>query len=358
MNNSKRKVIFCLTDIYKTGGVQRVVSIIANSLVGEFEVEIFSLFASGSKVAFDLNPQIQVKHVFTSHFDLRKNFLRASKGIKKNLILKDGETVVVAGMGLVPVFWETLRTKKVKKIAWEHQCFSFGKKFGFEWLGKRIALKFWDNVVVLTKKDFEMYQEYRLSEKIVQIYNPFAMGNNVRKCDIFAKKIVSVGSLTNQKGFDYAIEIARQVFRAVDGWTWDIYGDGLEREKLQQMIINAGLQGKMQLMGHSDRVDTVYSSYSILSMTSRHEGFPMVLLEASSHSMPMISFDCKCGPSEIIEDGCNGFLIEQYDTNLFANKMIELIDNETLRLKFSNNKPKYSNEMEMNYILDKWRTIL
>lgn len=219
-------------------------------------------------------------------------------------------------------------------------------------------MKFWDNVVTLTKKDFGMYQKYYQSEKIVQIYNPFNIGDNIVKCDVKAKKIMSVGSLTRQKGYDYAVEIGRQVFKNVDGWTWDIYGEGIERERLYQMIVDAGLQGKMRLMGHSDRMDTLYSSYSILSMTSRHEGFPMVLLEAASHSMPMISFDCKCGPSEIIEDGCNGFLIEQYNTKMFANKMIELINNEKLRCDFSNSKSIYSNEMEINYILDKWRIIL
>lgn len=354
-----KKITFFLADMYKVGGVQRVVSIIANLLADKYLINICSLFAENTEVPFELDSRILVEKIYTEHFDLRKKIIKGLRGTKKYIKTKEFDIIIVCGMGLIPVIFPNIIGRNIRMIAWEHQCFTFGKKFGFEWIGKHLALKYFNDIIVLTKKDYKMYTVHKSNAKIWQIYNPLIDNRNTNIVANKKKRIISVGSLVAQKGFDYAIQIARNVFSELDTeWEWDIYGEGPEKTRLQQLIEEMNLVEKIHLCGYCKNMDQVYQEYSIYCMTSRHEGFPMVLLEAAAANLPIISFDCNCGPSDIITNGINGYLIKCYDIDAYSEKLKSLIVDENQLKKLEVGRAKCENEISLNRVFEQWNDVL
>lgn len=126
------------------------------------------------------------------------------------------------------------------------------------------------------------------------------------KVDIKNKKIIAMGRLNNQKGFDLLIEAWSKLESDFKDWEVNIFGDGALKEQLQKQIDNKNLK-KIFLRGYSKDVAKDMADASIFVLTSRYEGFGLVLLEAQALGLPCVSFDCKEGPSEIIDDGVRIF---------------------------------------------------
>ena len=116
-------------------------------------------------------------------------------------------------------------------------------------------------------------------------------------------------------------------------WILEIYGEGSLRKELQDKIDSLNLTDTLVLKDNEKNIQSKYLEGSIYVMSSRYEGMPMVLLEAMSYGLPLVSFDCPCGPKDIIKDGKNGFLIKFGNTNEMAEKINYLIENENERIK-------------------------
>lgn len=353
-----KRITFLVTNIYKYGGVQRVVSMICNELVllGKYEITILSLFKTDVQPCFHLNEHIKLKNIYEQPFSLKRNYFKAVKGLKKHLNENEIDILIFAGMGYGSIIRLSVGSnKKVKLVGWEHQSFSFGKIFGLEWFGKRITAKKMDAVIVLTKEDFQDYKtNLNNINNLIQIYNPVNVTSNLSLYNVTSKKIISCGSLIPQKGFDYAVEVARNVFKKHPDWEWHIYGEGDDRNKLEEMINKYDLNNNLILKGYSDEIDKKYNEYSIYVMTSRHEGFPMVLLEAKANKLPIVSFSCKCGPKEVIRDNINGFLIPPFDINEMSQKIMILIEQSEKRELFSTNSFYDIDTLRMPSIIEQW----
>ena len=186
------------------------------------------------------------------------------------------------------------------------------------------------------------------------------MLDNKNEYNSRSKKIISVGRLEKVKGFDRLIEIAKIVFedKVTEKWEWHIYGEGPERESLENIIRKYNLEKKVILKGNVENIYELYKEYSFYVMTSYFEGLPMVLLEAKANSLPIISFDINTGPSEIIRDGVDGYLVRNEDIWKMSKKIIELIKAEDMRINFSLNTKRNLYKFNKNKILKKWKKIL
>ena len=127
---------------------------------------------------------------------------------------------------------------------------------------------------------------------------------------------------------------------------------------MQKKIDAYGLNEKVHLMGYRSDILSLYKNYSFCVFTSRREGCPMAMIEAQSAGLPMISFDFKCGPRDLISDGENGFIVENWDLAKMEDRILELIDHRELRCKFAQNADMNLKELEMPYVLEKWKKIL
>ena len=150
-----------------------------------------------------------------------------------------------------------------------------------------------------------------------------------------AHRIIAVGRLVDQKGFDMLIKAFTAVTAGQPDWTLDIYGRGYRRERLAASIAAAGLEREVHLRGATDRLGEAMRDASIFVLSSRHEGFPIALLEALAAGLAVVSFDCPTGPREILSDGVTGLLVPAADVDALARALDRVMGDEALRRRLA-----------------------
>lgn len=353
-----RKITFFIYDMYTCGGIEKVVSLIANGMSEKYEVEIISLYKTEETPYYNLNENIKLTYILEKElFPLKLYYPYLMYCTKKKLKNHKTDVFICASMGFVGL--NIFMRKRAKYIAWEHANTSIGAFGDKLWLGRLIAAKYADKIVVLTKKDMKMnIDKYKTLDKIVQIYNPIEKVNLSDTYLYDSKKIVSCGRLQYQKGFDILIEVANKVLKKHTDWEWHIYGDGPQKEMLENMIKEKGLANNLRLMGRVKSMNEKYKEYAMFVMTSRYEGFAMVNIEAHYAKLPIVSFNCNCGPDEIIQDGINGYLVDCFNTDQMAEKINYLIENPNVRIEMSKNTILDKEKLEMRNIIKEWEKVL
>ncbi len=188
-----------------------------------------------------------------------------------------------------------------------------------------------DVLTVLTEGDLEVYERH-LKGRVRLVRIP----NSVREisganADLDAKTILAAGRLTRQKGYDLLIEAFGHVTAQHPDWQLRICGEGPMRPDLESMIRECGLEDAVHLHEPTADFGAEIASASIFVLSSRFEGLPLVLLEAMSKGMGIVSFDCPTGPADVIEDHRNGILVPPRDVEALAAGVVELIEDEDLR---------------------------
>jgi glycosyltransferase involved in cell wall biosynthesis len=180
-----------------------------------------------------------------------------------------------------------------------------------------------DALVVLTEGDRADYRELS-GLRVERIPNPTPQVDG-GVSTLEAPVLVAAGRLTRQKGFDLLIAAFAPVARRHPGWTLRIYGGGPERAALQALIEAEGLQDRVELMGPTRRLGQALAEASVFVLSSRFEGFGLVILEAMSVGLPVVSFDCPRGPGEIISSGRDGTLVPLEDVAALSEAIDELV---------------------------------
>ena len=181
--------------------------------------------------------------------------------------------------------------------------------------------------MLLTQRDANYLSQYL--DQVVEIPNPVFFKNYHIAED--NKIAIAVGRLSQQKGFDRLIKIWRQFSAENSDWTLFIIGSGDLEAKLKHQAVDLVRSGKLIFTGKQSNLDEFYKKAAVILMTSYYEGLPMVLLEAKSWSIPAIAYNCPTGPSEIITDKIDGFLIPDNDQAKFVEKLNSLASSPELR---------------------------
>lgn len=173
-----------------------------------------------------------------------------------------------------------------------------------------------------------------------------------------ARVVLGVGRLHPLKGFGRLISAFDRVFADDAAWSLVILGDGPLRAELEAQISNAGLEGRVLLPGSTRFVGNWYDRADIFVLCSSLEGFPNVLVEALAHGVASVSFDCREGPRDIIQDGVNGFLIPDGDDEALADALIRLKDDEALRMQLAAKGAGVVSVFSEAHVLDLWEGLL
>ncbi len=172
------------------------------------------------------------------------------------------------------------------------------------------------------------------------------------------KVVLAMGRLEPQKGFDLLIQAFSKVTSKHPDYTLEIWGEGQERAKLEKMVADMRLEGRVSLPGVTKAPYEKMRQAGLFVLSSRYEGFPNVLCEAMACGMPVISFNCHSGPSEIVRDAIDGILVSRGDVNALADAMDRLLSDESERVQLAVRANEITERFGIDKIMNQWTNLI
>lgn len=357
--NKMKKICFFTGNLNLSGGTERVCSTIANALQEQgYEVSVINLH-EGEKPFFPLHKEINNKQLFSKRVSFSKNYIQVVKKLRSFCKTNSIDTLVIVESMLALFSVPALAGLGIKHICWEH--FNFNVDLGQKKrrFARQLAARFCDWVVVLTEQDCAYWlQHSRHKGQIVAIPNPLPFPiQDAHTPSQESRIVLSVGRLTPQKGFDLLLAAWKEVAPFAPLWRLRIIGDGEDRAKLQKLCKEYAIEDTVDWIGRTADVATHYREAAIYCLSSRFEGFGMVLLEAMAFSLPCVAFDCEAGPAELLAD-TGALLVEPENTNKLAQALLYLIQNPQDRTIISEASKIKATQYSINSLIKKWIKII
>ncbi len=376
-----KKICFYTNSIYTLGGIQRVVTELANNLYNEYDITIVCHDNSKwhKKFNYNLNKNINVKSFNEKYlildnifffpvkclkFLIRKTKIKNKitesimnfdyKFLKRRTILKyfnsqNYDYILAEGLSNC-IYLSNLKDKIPSKIigCWHSSFDNYIKQSSEKYIIK--SLKSIDTIV-LSKYDADLIKK-RYNIDVKYIYN-FINDNEVEKSSLNNKYMISIGRYHQVKGYERLIKIFKKLNN--NEWKLLIIGDGPEKNKLAALIDKYHLNNNVILTGGTNNVEKYYRQASIFLMTSYGEGFPMVILEAMKYGLPIIAYDIpvlhEILPSE-------DYIIKQDDEESYVKLLKKLCDDAKLRVKSGQLNLKKCENFYGKKIISQWKNVL
>lgn len=351
-------VCFLTGTLNAFAGAERMTAVIANALAERgYRVFVLSLWDRAS--VFPLHEGVTHEALFAQRPSFKRAYASTVLGIRR-FVRKHGIDVLVEVDTMLTLF--TLPATlgmNVRRIAWEHCHFDedLGRKA--RRVARWLAGRFDDGVVVLTERDRERWTEgLRPRCGIHAISNPLPFPFPDVDGDQTSQVVLAVGRLTYAKGFDVLLDAWAKVIRRHPDWRLVIVGDGEEREALQAQQLRLGIEHSVEMPGATNNVSEYYRQASIFCLSSRYEGFGLVLIEAMSFALPVVTSDCKTGPRELVDDGINGLKVPVEDATSLAAALVRLIEDRSLSAQLRAQGRAFAQGMTIPAVIPKWEHLL
>lgn len=368
------KILYCIAGTCHSGGMERVLANKANYLSAHgYEVVIVTTDQQNRLPFFELDERIRCVDLDINYEENNgKSFLnkllhypRKQYLHRKRLekVLRQERPDVTVSMfcndaGFIPRIKDG--SAKVLEIHFsKFKRLQYGRKGLWRladiWRSKqdeRTVSQF-DRFVVLTEEDKRYWGNLA---NMTVIPNALTFQTS-QVAGLDNKKVVAIGRYTHQKGFERLVYAWQELAPRFPDWQLDIVGDGEEREALQRLICECGLERQISLVRPTKDVERVYRDASLFVLSSRYEGLPMVLLEAQAFGLPIVAFRCKCGPEDVVSDGETGFLVDEGDIAALADRMALLMDDESMRKRMGQKAKEASLRYDEDVIMAQWMNL-
>ena len=359
----KKNICFLVGNLNNPGGTERVSSAIANELANlDFNIHMLSI-CEGQSPFFSLSSEIKVSNIFNKPKNMILNSLLLIYRIRNFVIRNCIDTLVVVDSLSCVFTTPALLGLNIKHICWEH--FNFNEDLGVQYRkwGRILAAKYCDKIITLTYKDKSLWikniNNNNFCEKISVIPNPNPYENIHYVPKNKFNRVLAVGRLTHQKGFDLLIQAWALVCKYNSDWILTIIGNGPDENKLKELAIGLGIDSRIEFLPATKNIEFYYRNSSFFCLSSRYEGFGMVILEAQALGLPVVSFDCNCGPSDLIKHDENGYLVDIDNYQSLAENLLNMIHlPEENFIKFSKNSIESANKLNIHNLIPNWLSIL
>ena len=375
---NKLKLVYITPALYMAGGVERVLTLKANYFAEHFGYDITIILTEGKDkpLFYPLSNKIKVINLNIGFEELwscsfvKKIFvyLKKQRQFKKTLtkeLMRLRPDITISLLRREINFLNDIKdgSRKIGELHvnranyrnFEANDSNFFKNlFAKFWMHSLVAkLKKLDRFVVLTEEDKDAWPELKNNRVIP---DPLSF-LPTKYSELKERRVIAVGRYVYQKGFDLLLQAWSKIEKLYPDWQLVIFGDGDRTPYENQMKALGVDDNRCHLNGPTSNVQHEYINSSIFVFSSRFEGFGMVLVEAMACGLPVVSFDCPCGPKDIIKDGEDGILVENGNIDLLASSLSILINDEFLRKSMSKAGQKNAQRFNIVHIAEQWRDL-
>ena len=378
MQNRPLKIVYCTPALYMAGGVERVLTLKANYFAEHFGYDITIILTEGKDkpLFYPLSDRIKIVNLNVNFEELWTcSFVKkVSVYLSKQRIFKKRLTAEL--MRIRPDITVSLLRREInfindikdgsKKIGELHVNRANYRNFeeGDANFIKNLFAKFWmrslvshlkqlDKFIVLTEEDKASWTEL---SNVEVIPDPLAF-DVAEVSPLKAKRVIAVGRYVYQKGFDLLLQAWAKIEKQFPDWELAIYGMG-DRSPYENLAKQLGVDmNRCHLNGSTQNIRKEYLESSLFVFSSRFEGFGMVLIEAMACGLPVVSFDCPCGPKDIVSHDEDGLLVPSGDIDKLANAMSQLMDSYELRHQMAKNAICNVRRFQIDEIADRWQLL-
>lgn len=371
------KIIYLTPSLYIAGGVERVLTTKANYFADVLGYEIYIILTDGKGKApyYPLSPKIKIINLDINfeglwHLSFLKKipvYLKKQRVFKRKLtetLMEIRPDITVSLLRREINFITSIKdgSKKVGEIHINRDNYRNFKANEQNFI-KKIFAYFWDKQLLVKLKKLDAFVVLTQDDKVKWpelnnlnvIPNPLPFyPDGQSTCQ--QKKIISVGRYSHEKGFDRLVKAWAIVAESHTDWTLHIYGSG-DSNELQKEIQELGIEKNTLIHGATSEIVEKYKESSIYLLTSRFEGFGMVLAEAMACGVPCISFDCPHGPRNIITNNEDGILVENDNIIEFAKQIENLIENPNIRIEMGKKARNNIKRLIVENIGNQWQTL-
>lgn len=368
------KIVYCVHSVYNPGGMERVLlnKVTYLSRHTDWEILIVTTDQKGRPAFYPFPDTVRMIDLDINYSDDNNGpvwtkvlgYLKRKRAHKKRLtrlLYQEKPDFVVSLYPSESSFIPDIKDGS-KKILELHYCKFFRLQYGRQGIlglidkwrtrtDERLVRRF-DRFVVLTQED----RQYWGDLPNIQVIPNAAMRLKNVYADPSVKRVLAVGRLDYQKGFDKLIQAWKLVKEdsELSDWKLDIFGQGEWKEKLLNEIKEYELEDSLEIHAPTTDIGQEYVSSSILVMSSNYEGFPMVMIEAMACGVPVVSFAFKCGPKDIIRHQENGLIVSEGDIVALAKALSFMMKDNALRAHCAQNAREIIAEYSEEVIMKKW----
>lgn len=353
-------IYFFIQDISLTGGTERVTVNLSNLFVAKgHRVTIVSFNKGKEKETYKTVPNVEIVYLSNKLYPIDngyiarfRSFYQSIKALRYffKIQVNPQEENVFIGQNFFANALLWLVGKSRFALGCEH--------FKYDLYPKPVRAvrcfiySSFRRIIVLTDKDRIRFCKHLPQYKVVTIPN-MAVAKDDFQLNLNSKCIIAVGRLHPQKGFDMLILASKEVFAKYQDWTLNIFGEGELKDVLQSQIQILRLQKNIFLKGYTTNINAEFAKSAFFVLSSRYEGFPMVLVEAMSLGMPSIAFDCPEGPAQLLADG-GGILVEKENVPKLTEAMIYMIEHPEFRQECTKHREFIKEHLSPEVIYGKW----